>query len=317
MTPAATANRPGRRTATVVVLWLAALAAAFVVVVRARYVADLSAFLPSAPTPEQAVLLDQLKSGASTRLVLLGIEGGTAGERADASRALAASMRSLGSFDTVDNGDRAAFASAGRVVYANRYLLSPAIDAAHFSEAGLRQAIGETLSLLGTPAGALVKPILFEDPTGETIRLVDSLTPAQAPRSEGGVWVSRTAPRAVLVASTRADGSDLDGQQRALEALRAAFARVAPAHLHLEVSGPGTFGVAARERIKSEVERLAIAGTVLMVAFLLVAFGSLRALGIALLPVVTGVVAGIAAVSLGFGQVHGMTLGFGTTLIGE
>jgi predicted exporter len=35
------------------------------------------------------------------------------------------------------------------------------------------------------------------------------------------------------------------------------------------------------------------------------------------LPVATGVVAGIAAVSLGFGQVHGMTLGFGTTLIGE
>ena len=36
-----------------------------------------------------------------------------------------------------------------------------------------------------------------------------------------------------------------------------------------------------------------------------------------MLPVATGVVAGIAAVSLGFGQVHGMTLGFGTTLIGE
>ena len=36
-----------------------------------------------------------------------------------------------------------------------------------------------------------------------------------------------------------------------------------------------------------------------------------------MLPVATGVLAGIAAVSLGFGQVHGMTLGFGTTLIGE
>jgi predicted exporter len=36
-----------------------------------------------------------------------------------------------------------------------------------------------------------------------------------------------------------------------------------------------------------------------------------------MLPVATGVLAGIAAVSLAFGQVHGMTLGFGTTLIGE
>ena len=54
-----------------------------------------------------------------------------------------------------------------------------------------------------------------------------------------------------------------------------------------------------------------------MVVLLWLAFASLRALAVAMLPVATGVVAGIAAVSLGFGQVHGMTLGFGTTLIGE
>ena len=36
-----------------------------------------------------------------------------------------------------------------------------------------------------------------------------------------------------------------------------------------------------------------------------------------MLPVASGVLTGIAAVSLGFGSVHGITLGFGTTLIGE
>jgi predicted exporter len=35
------------------------------------------------------------------------------------------------------------------------------------------------------------------------------------------------------------------------------------------------------------------------------------------LPVATGAIAGVAAVSLGFGVVHGITLGFGITLIGE
>jgi predicted exporter len=35
------------------------------------------------------------------------------------------------------------------------------------------------------------------------------------------------------------------------------------------------------------------------------------------LPVISGALAGIAAVSLGFGVVHGITLGFGTALIGE
>ena len=152
------------------------------------------------------------------------------------------------------------------------------------------------------------------------------MTPAQAPKSEDGVWVSRTAPRAVLVLTTRADGADLDGQQQALNAVRNAFVEQAQrpganveaeAALRLELSGAGSFGVAARERIKSEVERLAIWGGAIMVVLLWLAFASLRALAVALLPVATGVLAGIAAVSLGFGQVHGMTLGFGTTLIGE
>src|SRR5262249_11988807 len=38
---------------------------------------------------------------------------------------------------------------------------------------------------------------------------------------------------------------------------------------------------------------------------------------LSLLPVLSGIVVGIAAVSLGFGFVHGITLGFGVTLIGE
>ena len=41
------------------------------------------------------------------------------------------------------------------------------------------------------------------------------------------------------------------------------------------------------------------------------------ALLLGLLPVVSGALAGIAAVALGFGAVHGVTLGFGITLIGE
>jgi predicted exporter len=314
--------RRGRRGALAVALWLAGCAVALVVALRTNYVADLSAFLPSAPTPEQAVLLDQLKNGAASRLVLIGIEGGgdgadAAAQRADASRRLADALRADKRFTSVSNGDTSAWADVGRFVFERRYALSPAVDAERFSVDGLRQAIDDTVSLLGTPAGSLLKPILFRDPTGETVRIAEALTPARAPRSENGVWVSRSAPRAVLVATSAADGGDLDGQQAALEAIESAFAKTAPAGLRLQVSGAGKFGVASRDRIKAAVERLALFGAVLIVAFLAVAFASLRSLAIALLPVGTGVLAGIAAVSLVFGQVHGMTLGFGTTLIGE
>ena len=50
---------------------------------------DLSVFLPRAPALEQQILIEQLRSGALARLVLVAIEGGTAEMRGEASRALA------------------------------------------------------------------------------------------------------------------------------------------------------------------------------------------------------------------------------------
>ncbi|MEO6744844.1 MAG: MMPL family transporter [Caldimonas sp.] len=319
MQPTPSADRPAspRPSRRALWIWLAFVAVAALITVRTRYVADLSAFLPSAPTAEQAVLLDQVRSGVAARLVLIGIEGGDAAARADASRQLADAMRKSGRFEAVHNGDTSEFAASGRFLFEHRYLLSPAVEPARFTVDGLRTAIDDTVALLGTPAGTLIKPILLRDPTGETVRMAEAMLPAQAPRSEGGVWVSRDAPRAVIVATTRAAGADLDGQEQAFDAVRSAFAPQAAKGLRVALSGAGVFGVASRAQIKAEVERLAIAGSAIIVALLLVAFGSLRSLAIAVLPVATGVLAGIAAVSIGFGQVHGITLGFGTTLIGE
>jgi predicted exporter len=298
-------------------LWLACIAVATVVTVRTHYVADLSAFLPTTPSAEQAVLLDQLRTGVASRLVLIGIEGGTPALRADASRQLAQALRQGGAFDAVHNGDNAQFETTARFLFEHRYLLSPAIDAQRFSVDGLRDGILDATSLLGTPAGRVIKPVILRDPTGETLRMAEAMLPTQAPRSDGGVWVSRDASRAVLIATTHADGADLDAQERTLQFVRRSFAPGEALGLTLVVSGSGTFAVASRAQIRTEVERLALAGGVAIVALLLLAFGSLRTLGIALLPVASGVLAGIAVVSLVFGNVHGITLAFGTTLIGE
>lgn len=54
-----------------------------------------------------------------------------------------------------------------------------------------------------------------------------------------------------------------------------------------------------------------------MICLLLLIYRSVTAVVLGLLPVATGALAGIAAVALGFGSVHGLTIGFGTTLIGE
>jgi predicted exporter len=310
------AGAPPRR-GLVLACWLLALALCALLIARTRFVADMSAFLPASPDPAQQALIEQIQHGAPARLVLVGIDGQDAPRRAEASRALAAALRASGLFEQVQNGEREGWQAAGAWLVEHRYALSPAITPERFTVAGLRDALDETLSLLGTPAGAAVKPLLHRDPTGETQRIAESLIPPAAARMEEGVWVSRQAPRAVLLASLKAEGQDLDGQARALAAVRSAFAPWAARGLTLQLSGTPVFAVDSRERIEREVRWLAGSSALVMGGLLWLAFGSWRALVVAALPVAAGVMAGIACVGLVFGQVHGMTLGFGSTLIGE
>lgn len=312
---------PPQRRAAVLLLWLLLMAAAGWQLTRTAFVADLSAFLPANPDARQRVLIEQLRSGLPARTLLMAIEGGDAPARAAASRQLAAALRETKLFEQVNNGDSSDWQAVGTWLFEHRYQLSPAVNAQRFTAAGLNEGIADTLSLLGTPAGNALKPLLDRDPTGETQRIAESLVPANAPRTEDGVWVARQGARALLVASTHAAGADLDAQAAALARVRAAFAQVAAASntpgLTLQMSGAPVFSVDSRATIEAEVHVLAIAGTVLMSALLLLAFASLPALVVALLPVATGVLAGITTVGLVFGSVHGITLGFGSTLIGE
>jgi len=311
----------GRRTL-VLLLWLAAVLAGVAVISRTHFSADLSAFLPASPDARQRVLIEQLQSGVASRTLMVGLEGGKdAAQRADVSRALGKAMRASGLYEQVQNGDHSEWQEAGTFVFDRRYQLSPDVTPQRFSVQGLRDAVTDTMSMLGTPAGNLVRPLFERDPTGETQRIAEGLIPATSPRTEEGVWVSRTAPRAMLLATTKASGSDLDAQAAAVARIETEYAKAtqglgaeAP---KLQLSGAPVFSVQSRDKIKGEAIHLAIVGAIVMGCLLLAAFASPKALVVALLPVLTGVVAGTAAVALVFGSVHGLTMGFGSTLIGE
>jgi len=310
-----------QRRGAAILVWAVLAALALWIVARARYSADLSAFLPQAPTATQRLLVEQLRQGVASRLIIAAIEGADTPTCARLSRSLAARLRADPEFLAVENGDAAAARRDEAFLFAHRYLLSRTVTPQRFSVAGLKEAIGNTIDLLTSPAGVLVKSLVPSDPTGEMLTLLDQLGRNQPPRTQDGVWVSKDGKRALLLVRTRAAGSDTDGQQHAVEALQAAFAaalaaRPAPG-ARLVMSGPGVFAVKARASIKSEVMRLSIVSSVLIVALLLLVYRSLPALLLGLVPVASGALAGIAAVALGFGVVQGVTLGFGVTLIGE
>jgi predicted exporter len=305
-----------------VLVWLVFLLACAVVISRTTFTADLSAFLPRSPSAGQRVLVDQLRDGLVSRLILVGIEGGDPASRATLSRTVAAALRGDAQFASVNNGEPVSEAGDQQFIYAHRYVLSPAVTPQRFSVDGLHQALGDSLDLLGSSAGMFSKDLLPHDPTGEVATLVNRLDSGAQPSSQDGVWASRDGKRAVLVVQTAGAGSDTDAQARAMAAVQHAFdsatrALPNPASYHLLMTGPGVFSVETRDNIKHDVARLSALSLVLIVALLLVVYRSPLTLVLGLLPVLSGVAAGLAAVSLAFGTVHGITLGFGTTLIGE
>jgi predicted exporter len=308
-----------RTTLAIGAVWLLSLLLCGLVILQTRFVADLSAFMPKMPSARQQMLVDQFREGIVARLIMVGIEGGDAAARGRLSLGLGRALRQDSAFLHVQNGDEAMQQKDQAFFFDNRYLLSPSVTAQRFSVEGLRGAIGDSIEALSGSAGMLFKPLFQRDPTGELLAVMDGFIGDSQPVSQFGAWASRDGQRAILLLQTRAEGSDTDAQAVAIEHVRTTFARLAVGvpGARVVMSGTGVFSVSSRNAIEHEVGRLATASFVLVAGMLLVVYRSVWLLAMGLLPVVTGALVGVAAVSLGFGHVHGLTLGFGTTLIGE
>ncbi|MBA3477845.1 MAG: MMPL family transporter, partial [Lautropia sp.] len=303
-------------------LWLGLVAACLLVISGTRFTADMSAFLPASPTAAQQLLVDQLRHGPVARVLLLAIAGPapSAPQRAQLSQALTQKLRGAEGFAAVTNGAQLPGGGEQELLFRYRYLLGDAVDAGRFTSAGLRSAIRQSLQDLASPMGLALKDLLVRDPTGEMLRLIDQLEPAEAPASNEGVWSSGDGTRALVLVQLKEDGTELDAQEAALATIRRAFEEARQAlgsSATLEVTGAARFAVEARHRIRSDVERLSLIGSALILLLLGFIYRSPRLLLLGVVPVASGALASIAAVSLVFGQVHGITLGFGIALIGE
>ncbi|MEA2738161.1 MAG: hypothetical protein QOH05_1468 [Acetobacteraceae bacterium] len=314
-----------------VLVWLVVIAASALFVSRLHIDTDMTAFLPRSSSAAQRVLVDQLRDGVVSHLVLAGIEGVPAERSTAIGKRLAARLRGDTAFESVANGEETGFARDRDFLWSHRYLLSDQVTSDRFTGAGLRAALERDLSDLGSSAGFLLERTLAADPTGEMLHLIEQqLGGGGGPARRNGVWISPDGSRALLLVRLRAAGPDIDSAQQALAAIRASFAAALadePATgtdgspqagtAKLILTGPPVFAVEARDRIKSDATRLSVLASVLVAVSLLAAYRSPRVLMLAFVPVVTGALAGIAAVGLVFRTVHGITLGFGATLIGE
>ncbi len=305
----------------VLLIWLSLMLAGLAVVWHSRFTADMSFFLPSDPSAEQRALVSQLQDGSVSRMLMVSIAGGTERDRAKASRELRQRLAADTDFISVQNGEAGGLEGERDLLLKHRFALSPTVAPQRFEEAGLRAAVSDTIDLLTSPAGVLLKPYLARDPTGEMLSILGQLNPSVQPRVVAGVWGSRDGERAMLLLQTRVLGSDTDGQAAAIDKIQSSFAQATQAAgnpaLTMELSGPGQFAVQARETIKTEAKRLSLMSSVAIWLVLFWVYRSFKLLGLGLIPVLSGTLAGIVMVSLVHGTVFGVTIGFGSALIGE
>lgn len=304
-----------------IAVWLVLVIVCGWLVVRSEFSADLAAFLPDSPTPAQQLLVDQLRDGPVSRMILIAVEGAAPDRLADVNRAMVLMLDADTAFVYVANGAQQKVAHEAEFLLQQRYLLSPDVNAERFRSEGLRAALLRQLEWLASPLSAMVSTVLPRDPTGEFIGLLDRLQTHAGPQLRDGVWFSEDGRRTLLVVQTRAPGFDIDAQELATARIRTAFdtarADTDASSVSLLMTGPGVFAVSTRAAIKSDAIRITAIASAAIAALLLLVLRSPRVLLLTLVPVASGALAGIAAVSVVFGSVHGVTLGFGATLLGE
>ncbi|RDY66915.1 hypothetical protein DX912_11865 [Lysobacter soli] len=304
-------------------LWLALLALlALFVAPRVQLSGDLRKFMPAPQTPAQKLLIDELGEGPGSRLLLLSLSGEAqetlaAQSQALRERLLAARVGVDVPFKLVANGADLGLDAIPPRLRPYRYLLSPTLDTQRFDAAFLRRELDARVQDLGSPAAAMLEPLLPSDPTLETLKLAQAWQPANAPQRLHGVWFDRAGREALLAIETHAAGFDPEGQQAAVDAIHAAFDAVsANTKTKLTLTGPGAFSVEIGGRTAREASLIGTIDSLVFVLLLWVAYRSWKAPLLGGLPLASAGLAGLGAVALAFDGVHGITVAFGFTLIG-
>lgn len=307
----------GRRL-TLALTWLALLAlCGWWIGQRLQLSGDLRKFMPTAETPAQKLLIDELGEGPGSRLLLIALSGADPETLATQSQALRDTLLADDKFRLVANGGDSGLDAIPERLRPYRYLLSPTLDTQPLDADFLREELGARVQDLGSPAAGLIEPLIASDPTLETLKLAESWQPPNAPQRLHGVWFDRAGKQALLAVETVAAGFDPTGQQLAVTAIENAFAKTrGDTQSNIVLSGPGAFSVEIGGRTEREARWIGIADCIGLLLLLGLAYRNWKTPLLGALPLASAGLAGLGAVAGLFDGVHGITVAFGFTLIG-
>lgn len=297
------------------------------VATRLEVTTDIAHFLPGGAPDDRVSLARQVAVGEISRTTIVLIDAGGPEQAAAVSRAFEAALRAdsaSAELLALEGAPAEGFEEALWRAYRDRRLAfaaaTPDAVAALISADGVTAAVERLKRKLSSPMASLIGRVAPEDPFLILPGLFDRLSA----RSDDlqlvdGRFVTADGRGAVLFATTKASASNSKAQRPVLAAIQAAFTAVNAQHgssLRLQLCGTNRHAIGTEDSTEADIGRVSIGSTVGLLLTFLLLFASLR-LPLSWLPVLSaGFLVGASSCILVFGRVHGMTLAFGSSLIG-
>jgi len=314
-----------RKLALAAALLLAAAAMLAYVAPRIEFGTDIASFLPDSGGDESVLLSRLLRDTELSRTMILSVGAPDEATAVASGRALGEALRGHPGLAWLRSGPDPELPRQVYELYFPRRLLflsdAPEREIpALVSEDGLRERARQLRQDLASPAGTLLAEVAAADPLGAFRALLERMRGAQSTlRVEQGQFLAGDGRHAILFLATRASGFDTAAQKPLLRDIAAAFAQVDAAHggaLELEQSGLARYVVAGEQRAQGDALWIASLSFLGVGAILLGTLRSAGSLALTLLPGVFGILITTTVGLLYYGRLDGLTLAFGTTLLG-
>lgn len=294
------------------------IVAAIILATQVSVVTGLGDFLGGGETYSLSnrLMISQLKEGPATGTVIVILKGASPENLVKASDAAVSALESSSLFDTVTNG-RAGGAESFEAGpwFTYRYLLAPP-SPDQFTSAGLAASLENRLAELASPASAFMRDTIKRDPTAAYWSYIERISSGARQNLSAGVWMSKNKTEAYLVAAGGSFKLDDDGLRQIRNRVTTATVLAVGDKVEVSLTGPAVFASISREIIKRETEWMSVVATIAVGLFLVLLLRVKSSMLSIMLPLLTGAVAGCGAVAIAFGNIHGIALAFGITIIG-
>lgn len=279
-------------------------------------VSDMQQFMPADSSDNRLkVLLHETRKGTAANLIMMQIGGADSVYLADLSRRLKFSLKqNQNLFISVMNGEQNLETDSFRSLMKFRYILKPAED---FSADGLHENFKDFLRALRSGAPEKTINYLLVDPQRSLLKYLSSQSPETKPETFDGVWFVGDNSKALLLAQLNSTGFNLDKQQAGINVIKSEIAKLDnTGKVKLDLSGPGTIAVATRDAIRKTTQQVSWILTGLVLVLFWFGYRSIRLAFIAGIPLITSIIISITITQVIFGELHGIVLAFGITLLG-